>query len=153
VAEFVTRKEGTAGSQSRGTSPGERWNSVVLIGANLEIEERKQRSSTSQERAAWAHGQLGFGPCGFLPTGRTNFSTCMGLIGEEGPSLEVTWQSSIRDREFMRSLINRMFAEASGCDVTSGSRPDSEVRCTLRCCSYCRERGPEKDCRHRNGCD
>jgi len=52
----------------------------------------------------------------------------------EGPSLE-EYLAIVhpQDREFMRSLINRMFAEASGCDVTKRIvRPDGEVR-YVRC--------------------
>jgi formate hydrogenlyase transcriptional activator len=53
---------------------------------------------------------------------------------KEGPSLE-EYLAIVhpQDREFMRSLINRMFAEASGCDVTKRIvRPDGEVR-YVRC--------------------
>jgi PAS domain-containing protein len=51
-----------------------------------------------------------------------------------GPSLE-EYLAIVhpQDREFMRSLINRMFAEASGCDVTKRIvRSDGEVR-YVRC--------------------
>src|SRR5216683_2569665 len=53
---------------------------------------------------------------------------------KEGPSFE-EYLASIhpQDREFMRSLINRMIAEASGCDVTKRIvRPSGEVR-YVRC--------------------
>jgi len=53
---------------------------------------------------------------------------------KEGPSFE-EYLASIhpQDREFMRSLINRMIAEASGCDVTKRIvRPGGEVR-YVRC--------------------
>src|SRR6266700_2443846 len=53
---------------------------------------------------------------------------------KEGPSFE-EYLARIhpQDREFMRSLINRMIAEASGCDVTKRIvRPNGEVR-YVRC--------------------
>jgi len=53
---------------------------------------------------------------------------------KEGPTFE-EYLASIhpQDREFMRSLINRMIAEASGCDVTKRIvRPSGEVR-YVRC--------------------
>src|SRR6267378_3713793 len=53
---------------------------------------------------------------------------------KEGPSFE-EYLARIhpQDREFMRSLINRMIAEASGCDVTKRIvRPSGEVR-YVRC--------------------
>src|ERR1700688_81018 len=68
-------------------------------------------------------------------TGRMNFSIFMVLIRRKrGPGLRNTWQASIRRiRGSMRSLVNRMIAEASGCDVTKRIvSPSGEVR-YVRC--------------------
>jgi len=68
-------------------------------------------------------------------TGRMKLFHIYGLDpAKEGPSFE-EYLARIhpQDREFMRSLINRMIAEASGCDVTKRIvLPNGEVR-YVRC--------------------
>jgi PAS domain S-box-containing protein len=128
------------------------------IGVNLEIEERKQAEFYLAEGERLAHmGSWVLDPAGFFAYWSHELFHIYGLDpAKEGVSFEEYLAIvHLQDREFMRSLINRMFAEASGCDVTKrivATRRRSPVR-TLRCCCYCRERGLEKDCRHRNGCD
>jgi PAS domain S-box-containing protein len=74
-------------------------------------------------------------PAGFFPYWSHELFHIYGLDrAKEGPSLEA-YLAIVhpQDRGFMRSLINRMFAEASGCDVTKRIvRPHGEVR-YVRC--------------------
>jgi PAS domain S-box-containing protein len=74
-------------------------------------------------------------PAGFFPYWSHELFHIYGLEPtKEGPSVE-EYLAIIhpQDREFMRSLINRIFAEASGCDVTKRIvRPGGEVR-YVRC--------------------
>src|SRR6266403_2598975 len=109
---------------------------LYWIGVNLEIEERKQAEFYLAEGERLAHmGSWVLDPAGFFPYWSHELFHIYGLDpAKEGPSLE-GYLAIIHshDREFMRSLINRMFAEASGCDVTKRIvRPDGEVR-YVRC--------------------
>jgi PAS domain S-box-containing protein len=109
---------------------------LYWIGVNLEIEERKQAEFYLAEGERLAHmGSWVLDPAGFFPYWSHELFHIYGLDpAKEGPSLE-EYLAIIhpQDREFMRSLINRMFAEASGCDVTKRIvRPDGEVR-YVRC--------------------
>ncbi len=109
---------------------------LYWIGVDLEIEERKQAELYLAEGERLAHmGSWVLDPAGFFPYWSHELFHIYGLDpAKEGPSLE-EYLAIIHshDREFMRSLINRMFAEASGCDVTKRIvRPDGEVRC-IRC--------------------
>jgi len=118
-------------------------NIVKWYGSSLDIEDRK-RAEEELRRSEFYLSEGSVLPtwvAGFWMlrvvslTGRTNFSTFMVLTRrKEGPSFE-EYLASIhpQDREFMRSLINRMIAEASGCDVTKRIvRPCGEVR-YVRC--------------------
>jgi PAS domain S-box-containing protein len=105
---------------------------LYWIGINLEIEERKQAEFYLSEGERLAQmGSWGLDPAGFFPYWSHELFHVYGLNpAKEGPSLE-EYLTIIhpQDREFMRSLISRMFAEASGCDVTKRIvRPDGEVR-------------------------
>jgi formate hydrogenlyase transcriptional activator len=109
---------------------------LYWIGVNLEIEERKQAEFYLAEGERIARmGSWVLDPAGFFPYWSHELFHIYGLDpAKEGPSLE-EYLAIIhpQDREFMRSLINRMFAEASGCDVTKRIvRPDGEVR-YVRC--------------------
>jgi PAS domain S-box-containing protein len=109
---------------------------LYWIGVNLEIEERKQAEFYLAEGERLAHmGSWVLDPTGFFSYWSHELFHIYGLDpAKEGPSLE-EYLAIIhpQDREFMRSLINRMFAEASGCDVTKRLvRPDGEVR-YVRC--------------------
>jgi len=109
---------------------------LYWIGVNLEIEERKQAEFHLAEGERLAHmGSWVLDPAGFFPYWSHELFHIYGLDpAKEGPSLE-EYLAIVhpQDREFMRSLINRMFAEASGCDVTKRIvRPDGEVR-YVRC--------------------
>jgi formate hydrogenlyase transcriptional activator len=109
---------------------------LYWIGVNLEIEERKQAEFYLAEGERLAHmGSWVLDPAGFFPYWSHELFHIYGLDpAKEGPSLE-KYLAVVhpQDREFMRSLINRMFAEASGCDVTKRIvRPHGEVR-YVRC--------------------
>ncbi len=109
---------------------------LYWIGVNLEIEERKQAEFYLAEGERLAHmGSWVLDPAGFFPYWSHELFHIYGLDpAKEGPSLE-EYLAIIhpQDREFMHSLVNRMFAEASGCDVTKRIvRPDGEVR-YVRC--------------------
>jgi PAS domain S-box-containing protein len=109
---------------------------LYWIGVNLEIEERKQAEFYLAEGERLAHmGSWVLDPAGFFPYWSHELFHIYGLDpAKEGPSLE-GYLAIVhpQDREFMRSLINRMFAQASGCDVTKRIvRPDGEVR-YVRC--------------------
>jgi PAS domain S-box-containing protein len=109
---------------------------LYWIGVNLEIEERKQAEFYLAEGERLAHmGSWVLDPAGFFPYWSHELFHIYGVDpAKEGPSLE-GYLAIIhsQDREFMRSLINRMFAEASGCDVTKRIvRPGGEAR-YVRC--------------------
>ena len=116
------------------------WNSdgtlLYWIGVNLEIEERKQAEFYLAEGERLAHmGSWVLDPAGFFPYWSHELFRIHGLDpAKEGPSLEEYLAIvHAQDREFIRSLINRMFQQASGCDVTKRIvRPDGEVR-YVRC--------------------
>jgi PAS domain S-box-containing protein len=80
-------------------------------------------------------GSCVFDPAGFFNHWSRELFRIYGFDpAEEGPKLEeYLARVHPQDREFMRSLIKRMLAEASGCDVTKRIvRPDGEVR-YVRC--------------------
>jgi PAS domain S-box-containing protein len=109
---------------------------LYWIGVNLEIEERKQAEFYLAEGERLGHmGSWVLDPAGFFPYWSHELFHIYGLDpAKEGPSLE-EYLAIIhpQDREFMRSQINRMFAEASGCDVTKRIvRTGGEVR-YVRC--------------------
>jgi len=109
---------------------------LYWIGVNLEIEERKQAEFYLAEGERLAHmGSWVLDPAGFFPYWSHELFQIYGLDpAKKGVSLE-EYLAIIhpQNREFMHSLINRMFAEASGCDVTKRIvRPDGEVR-YIRC--------------------
>src|SRR6266699_3712043 len=80
-------------------------------------------------------GSWAFNPSGFFSHWSRELLRIYGLDpAQEAPNLE-EYLALIhpRDREFMRSLIKKMVAEASGCDVTKRIvRPNGEVR-YVRC--------------------
>jgi PAS domain S-box-containing protein len=109
---------------------------LYWIGVNLEIEERKQAEFYLAEGERLGHmGSWALDPAGFFPYWSHELFHIYGLDpAKEGPSLE-EYLAIVhpQDREFIGSLINRMFAEASGCDVTKRIvRPDGGVR-YVRC--------------------
>ena len=109
---------------------------LYWIGVNLEIEERKQAEFYLAEGERLAHmGSWVLDPTGVFPYWSHELFNIYGLDpAKEGVSLE-QYLTIVhpQDREFMRSLINRMFAEAAGCDVTKRIvRPNGEVR-YVRC--------------------
>jgi formate hydrogenlyase transcriptional activator len=109
---------------------------LYWIGVDIEIEERKQAEFYLAEGERLAHmGSWVFDPAGFFDYWSRELFHIYGLDpAKEGPSLE-EYLACIhpQDREFMRSLIKRMIAEASGCDVTKRIvRPNSELR-YIRC--------------------
>jgi formate hydrogenlyase transcriptional activator len=109
---------------------------LYWIGVNLEIEERKQVEFYLSEGQRLAHmGSWVLDPAGFFPYWSHELFHIYGLDPSKGgPSFE-EYLASVHpeDREFMRSLINRIIAEASGCDVTKRIvRPNGEVR-YVRC--------------------
>jgi PAS domain S-box-containing protein len=109
---------------------------LYWIGVNLEIEERKQTEFYLAEGERLGHmGSWVLDPAGFFPYWSHELFHIYGLDpAKEGPSLE-EYLAIVhpQDREFMRSLINRVFAEASECDVTKRIvRRDGEVR-YVRC--------------------
>jgi PAS domain S-box-containing protein len=109
---------------------------LYWIGVNLEIEERKQAEFYLAEGERLAHmGSWVLDPAGFFPYWSHELFQ---IYGVDPAKKEVSLEKYLgiihpQDREFMRSLINRMFAEASGCDVTKRIvRPGGEVR-YIRC--------------------
>ena len=109
---------------------------LYWIGVNLEIEERKQAEFYLAEGERLAHmGSWVFNPAGVFNYWSRELFHMYGLdSAKEGPSLQ-EYLACIhpQDREFMGSLIKRMIAEASGCDVTKRIvRPNGEVR-YVRC--------------------
>ncbi len=127
-----------------------RGNIVKWYGSSLDIqglkaaEEQLRRSGQELQRNEFylaegqrlAHmGSWVFNPAGFFSHWSRELFRIHGLAAtEKAPSLE-DYLASVHplDREFMRSLIKRMVAEASGCDVTKRIvRPNGEVR-YIRC--------------------
>jgi PAS domain S-box-containing protein len=116
---------------------------VKWYGTNVDIEDRKRAEEELRrsefylsEGQRLAHmGSWVLDPAGCFPYWSHELFHIYGLDpAKEGPSSE-EYLASIhpQDREFMRSLINRMIAEASGCDVTKRIvRPSGEVR-HVRC--------------------
>src|SRR6266481_5924429 len=116
---------------------------VKWYGTNVDIEDRKRAEEELRrsefylsEGQRLAHmGSWVLDAAGCFPYWSHELFHIYGLDpAKEGPSFE-EYLASIhpQDREFMRSLINRMIAEASGCDVTKRIvRPSGEVR-YVRC--------------------
>src|SRR6266481_5159673 len=116
---------------------------VKWYGTNVDIEDRKRAEEELRrsefylsEGQRLAHmGSWVLDAAGCFPYWSHELFHIYGLgPAKEGPSFE-EYLASIhpQDREFMRSLINRMIAEASGCDVTKRIvRPSGEVR-YVRC--------------------
>src|SRR6266853_1495628 len=116
---------------------------VKWYGTNLDIEDRKRAEEELRrsefylsEGQRLAHmGSWVLDAAGCFPYWSHELFHIYGLDpAKEGPSFE-EYLANIhpQDREFMRSLINRMIAEASGCDVTKRIvRPSGEVR-YVRC--------------------
>ena len=109
---------------------------LYWIGVNLDIEERKKAEFYLAEGQRLAHtGSWGFNPAGFFDHWSRELFHIYGLNpAPTAPSLEAYLaQVHPQDREFMASLIKRMVAEASGCDVTKRIvRPNGELR-YIRC--------------------
>jgi PAS domain S-box-containing protein len=118
-------------------------NIVKWYGSSLDIEVRKRAEEELRrsefylsEGQRLAHmGSWVLDPAGSFPYWSHELFYIYGLDpAKKGPSFE-EYLASIhpQDREFMRSLITRMIAEASGCDVTKRIvRPSGEVR-YVRC--------------------
>src|SRR6266481_561039 len=116
---------------------------VKWYGTNVDIEDRKRAEEELRrsefylsEGQRLAHmGSWVLDAAGCFPYWSHELFHIYGLDpAKEGPSFE-EYLARIhpQDREFMRSLINRMIAEASGCDVTKRIvRPSGEVR-YVRC--------------------
>src|SRR6266849_2294832 len=116
---------------------------VKWYGTNVDIEDRKRAEEELRrsefylsEGQRLAHmGSWVLDAAGCFPYWSHELFHIYGLDpAKEGPSFE-EYLANIhpQDREFMRSLINRMIAEASGCDVTKRIvRPSGEVR-YVRC--------------------
>src|SRR6266700_7871855 len=124
-------------------------NVVKWYGSSLDIDERKtaeeqlRRNAEELQRSEFylaegqrlAHmGSWAFDPDGFYYWSPELFRM-HGLDPASKPPSVQEYLDRVhpQDREFMRSLINRMIAEASGCDVTKRIvRPSGEVR-DIRC--------------------
>jgi PAS domain S-box-containing protein len=116
---------------------------VKWYGTNVDIEDRKRAEEELRrsefylsEGQRLAHmGSWVLDPAGCFPYWSHELFHIYGLDpAKEGPSFE-EYLASIhpQDREFMRSLINRMIAERSGCDVKKRIvRPDGELH-YIRC--------------------
>src|SRR5216684_3026173 len=116
---------------------------VKWYGTNVDIEDRKRAEEELRrsefylsEGQRLAHmGSWVLDAAGCFPYWSHELFHIYGLDpAKEGPSFE-EYLANIhpQDREFMRSLINRMIAEASGCDVTKRIvRPSGQVR-YVRC--------------------
>src|ERR1700756_2517370 len=123
---------------------------VKWIGSSIDIEERKRAEEELQTHAQLlqrnefylteaqrlAHiGNWFFNPAGGFDYWSRELFQIYGLDPtKDAPTLEeYLARVHPHDREFMRSLIKRMLAEGSGCDVTKRIvRPDGEVR-HVRC--------------------
>jgi PAS domain S-box-containing protein len=123
---------------------------VKWIGSSIDIEERKRAEEELQTHAQLlqrnefylteaqrlAHiGNWFFNPAGGFDYWSRELFQIYGLDPtKDAPTLEeYLARVHPHDREFMRSLIKRMLAEGSGCDVTKRIvRPDGEVR-HIRC--------------------
>jgi len=118
-------------------------NIVKWYGSSLDIEARKRAEEElrrsefylSEGQRLAQMGSWVLDPAGCFPYWSHELFHIYGLDpAKKGPSFE-EYLASIhpQDREFMRSVINRMIAEASGCDVTKRIvRPSGEVR-YVRC--------------------
>src|ERR1700722_16642518 len=113
------------------------YGSSLDIGARKRAEEELRRSEfyLSEGQRLANMGSWVLEPTGCFPYWSHELFHIYGLDpAKSGPSFE-EYLASIhpQDREFMRSVINRMIAEASGCDVTKRIvRPSGEVR-YVRC--------------------
>jgi formate hydrogenlyase transcriptional activator len=118
-------------------------NIVKWYGSSLDIEARKRAEEElrrsefylSEGQRLANMGSWVLEPGGCFPYWSHELFHIYGLDpAKKGPSFEEYLASTHpQDREFMRSLINRMIAEASGCDVTKRIvRPSGEVR-YVRC--------------------
>ena len=114
-----------------------------FVGTGIDVTEQEQLMEELRRNEYYlAEGQrlaqMGswvFDPAGFFNHWSRELFRIYGFDpAEEGPSLEeYLARVHPQDREFMRSLIKRMLAEASGCDVTKRIvRPDGEGR-YVRC--------------------
>jgi len=118
-------------------------NILKWYGVLTDIEDRKRAAETLQRNEHYlvegqrlAHmGSWVFNPAGFFSHWSRELLRIYGLDPAQGaPSLE-EYLALIhpQDRKFMRSLIEQMVAEASGCDATKRIvRRDGEVR-YIRC--------------------
>src|SRR6266436_4306078 len=118
-------------------------NIVKWYGSSLDIEARKRAEEElrrsefylSEGQRLANMGSWVLEPGGCFPYWSHELFHIYGLDpAKKGPSFgEYLASIHPQDREFMRSLINRMIAEASGCDVTKRIvRPSGEVR-YVRC--------------------
>ena len=114
-----------------------------FVGTGIDVTEQKQLMEELRRNEYYlAEGQrlaqMGswvFDPAGFFNYWSRELFRIYGFEpADEGPSLEeYLARVHPQDREFMGSLIKRMLAEASGCDVTKRIvRPNGEVR-YVRC--------------------
>jgi PAS domain S-box-containing protein len=118
-------------------------NIIKWFGSSIEIDDRKRAEEKVRmsefylaEGQRLAHmGSWALNPAGFFSHWSRELFRIYGLDpAGEAPSLE-EYLACVhpQDREFMRSLIERMLAEASGCDVTKRIvRPNGELR-YIRC--------------------
>jgi PAS domain S-box-containing protein len=121
----------------------EAGNIVKWYGVVTDIEDRKRAEEALRRNEYYlaegqrlAHmGSWAFNPAGFFSHWSRELLRIYGLDpAQEAPNLE-EYLALIhpQDREFMRSLIKQMVAEALGCDVTKRIvRPDGEIR-YIRC--------------------
>jgi PAS domain S-box-containing protein len=105
---------------------------LYWIGINLEIDEPKRAEfCLAEEEQFPLMGSWVFNPAGFFSYWSRELFHIYGLDpAKEAPSLD-QYLSCVhtQDREFMRSLIRNMVADALGCDVTKLIvRPDGELR-------------------------
>jgi PAS domain S-box-containing protein len=122
-------------------TPGGSFQGFVGTGMDVTDQERLTEELRLSEHylsegQRLAHmGSWAFNPSGFFSHWSRELLRIYGLDpAQEAPNLE-EYLALIhpRDREFMRSLIKKMVAEALGCDVTKRIvRPDGEIR-YIRC--------------------